>query len=201
LKRAALLTAFLLIAGCAHDGQRPVTTDERAEVVKIGNAAVAKLMSTLKRNLGAALKEGGLPKAIEFCSQKAQTLTQQVNDQLVLVKVSRISRKYRNPADKPSPQDLKVLKYFEEKLKEGSLPPYKVVKVQRNGKTYFVYYKPIRVGAFCLNCHGDPRYMDPEVLRVLREKYPNDKALGYKVGDLRGAFKVVIPENALKKEG
>ncbi|WP_457755284.1 Tll0287-like domain-containing protein [Thermovibrio ammonificans] len=200
MRLKALLTCCLLFtaAGCVHQPQQPTKSEEK-EVVKLGNAACRKLMATLKRNLGMALKEGGLPGAIEFCSRQAQELTEKVNRELVLVKVSRVSDKFRNPKDRPTPLDLKVINYFKEKLKEGKLPPYKVVKVKKGTETYFIYYKPIRVGAFCLNCHGDPRHMDPEVLRILREKYPHDRALGYKVGQLRGVFKVVIPEKALKE--
>jgi hypothetical protein len=83
-------------------------------------------------------------------------------------------------------------------MKEGKLPPYKIEKAEINGKKYFIYYKPITVAPFCLNCHGEPSRMEPQVLKVLKEKYPHDRALGYKPGQLRGVFKVLIPEKNLE---
>ncbi|WP_457679999.1 Tll0287-like domain-containing protein [Thermovibrio sp.] len=192
-KLLGLLALTLITASCAHQ-QVSLNKREEKEVVSIGNMAVKRLMTELKTNLGMALKEGGFPKAIDFCASRAQELTEKVNRELVVVKVKRVSDKYRNPKDKPTPQDLKVIKELKEDLKKGKLPKY-VIRKEGN---YFVYYKPILVAPFCLNCHGEPTRMSPEVLRVLKEKYPNDKALGYKAGELRGVFKVTIPQSEVK---
>ncbi len=198
MRRALLLLLPFFVFSCVHR-QNSLTETEKERAVKIGNEAVMKLMKELKTNLGMALKEGGFPKAIDFCADKAQKLTQKVNRELVVVKVKRVSDRYRNPADRPDAFDLKVINYFRERLKEGKLPPYYIAESKEGGKRVVIYYKPIRVAPFCLNCHGDPKRMNPEVLRVLREKYPDDRALGYKPGDLRGVFKVVIPEKELEE--
>ena len=198
MKRTLSLLIPVFFFGCVLS-QKSLTETEKDRAVRIGDAAVMKLMRELKTNLGMALKEGGFPKAIDFCADKAQKLTQKVNRELVVVKVKRVSDRYRNPTDKPDTLDLKVINYFKEKLREGKLPPYYIVESEKNGERVVIYYKPIRVAPFCLNCHGDPARMNPEVLRVLKERYPNDKALGYRPGDLRGVFKVVIPEKELKE--
>lgn len=189
----ALAISLLLLGGCVHN-ENNLNKKEKERVVSLGEMAVKRLMSQLKTNLGMALKEGGFAKAVDFCAGKAQELTTKVNKELIIVKVSRLSDKYRNPKDRATGEDLKVIEELKEKLKEGKLPKY-VIRKEGN---YFVYYKPIIVAPFCLNCHGEPTRMNPEVLRVLREKYPKDKALGYKAGQLRGVFKVVIPEKAVK---
>jgi hypothetical protein len=44
----------------------------------------------------------------------------------------------------------------------------------------------------CLACHGSPKQFDVAVADLLREKYPDDRAVGYKVGDLRGAVSVRV---------
>ncbi|WP_456455672.1 Tll0287-like domain-containing protein [Thermovibrio sp.] len=194
MKRLGTLAVSLLLLGsCVHNGNN-LNKEEKERVVSLGEMAVKRLMTQLKTNLGMALKEGGFAKAVDFCAGKAQELTAKVNKELVVVKVSRLSDKYRNPKNRATGEDLKVIEELKEKLKEGSLPKY-VIRKEGN---YFVYYKPIIVAPFCLNCHGDPTRMNPEVLRVLREKYPQDRALGYKAGQLRGVFKVVIPEKEVK---
>jgi hypothetical protein len=195
-----VLLGFLVLLSCSCAQKATITKSEREKAVKIGNEAVVKLMREMKRNLGMALKKGGFPEAIKFCSSKAQLLAKKVNEELVVVKVKRVSDKYRNLKDKPDSLDMKVIDFFKKKLKEGKLPPYYLVKTAKNGKEYVIFYKPIRVAPFCLNCHGDPTRMDPKVLSILREKYPNDRALGYKAGDLRGVFKVEIPVEKLKEK-
>ncbi len=43
---------------------------------------------------------------------------------------------------------------------------------------------PLQEG--CLGCHGSE--IKPAIAAALNEKYPNDQATGYSVGDIRGAF-------------
>ncbi len=51
--------------------------------------------------------------------------------------------------------------------------------------------KAVPTGKVCLSCHGET--VAPEVEQKLAELYPDDKARGYKEGDIRGAFVVVKP--------
>ena len=46
----------------------------------------------------------------------------------------------------------------------------------------------------CVGCHGGPEQISPEVKSKLSELYPNDKALNYQPGQLRGA--VVLSRSA-----
>ena len=49
----------------------------------------------------------------------------------------------------------------------------------------------------CLACHGDPASMEPEVVAAIQAKYPEDKAVGYAAGSMRG---VVWAEAPVAKE-
>jgi hypothetical protein len=49
--------------------------------------------------------------------------------------------------------------------------------------------KAIPTEAMCLTCHGTE--ISPAVLTRVNQLYPQDKAIGFKEGDLRGAFVVV----------
>ncbi len=194
MKKKLLLLTLPFLFSCIHQEEVKVPPDTAQKVAVIGNRAIAKLMKELKSNLGLAIKEKGMAGAVEFCANRAQALAKKVNEELVVVKVTRISEKFRNPAHKPDKMDKKALNYFKSKLAAGNLPPYYITVFKKGNKTYYVYYKPIRVTQFCLNCHGNPKEMKPEILKVIKERYPQDRALNYKPGDLRGAFKVVIPE-------
>ena len=50
----------------------------------------------------------------------------------------------------------------------------------------FRFMKAQAVEAVCLNCHAAE--IEPEVEAALKQKYPNDKARGYSLGQIRGAF-------------
>jgi hypothetical protein len=201
MKRFVLLlsvsTFSLVFASCVHKKEVKVPQEKVEEIKAIGQKATKKLMMELKSNLVKALKEKGIVGAISFCAGKAEEITKEVNSELINVKVSRVSEKYRNPGDKPDEIDKKVLKYFEKKLKEGKIPPYYITAVKENGKVSYIFYKPLIVNQLCLNCHGPVNEMKPEIVKVIREKYPEDRAVNYKPGDLRGAVKVVIPDEAL----
>ena len=55
---------------------------------------------------------------------------------------------------------------------------------------YLRYLRPIFIQAECLNCHGSEIDMQQETKELIAGKYPNDKAINYKLGDLRGAVSV-----------
>ena len=48
--------------------------------------------------------------------------------------------------------------------------------------------KAIPTDGLCLQCHGTA--IPAEVADKLAELYPHDKAVGYREGDIRGAFVV-----------
>ena len=197
VRKLALALVALTALGCAHT-KNQLKEKERfrareAAVVKIGDAAVKRLVGELKVNLVSSLKEGGFAGAIEFCSTRASQITAKVNAELSPVKIERLSDKFRNPENRATGEDLALIL---ELKRDRELPKY-VIKEKNDA---YVYYKPIKVAPFCLNCHGKPSKMKPEVKKVLAERYPNDRATGYKAGELRGVFKVVIPKEVLGEE-
>jgi cytochrome c553 len=46
--------------------------------------------------------------------------------------------------------------------------------------------KAIPTAAVCLNCHGTD--VQPAVKKAISEYYPDDQAVGYSKGQIRGAF-------------
>ena len=46
----------------------------------------------------------------------------------------------------------------------------------------------------CLKCHGQPeREIAPSTMEVLRRLYPEDRATGFRLGELRGMWRVDLP--------
>jgi hypothetical protein len=52
------------------------------------------------------------------------------------------------------------------------------------------YFLPVLVAERCLTCHGERAAIAEPLQRVIAERYPTDAAVGYAVGELRGAVVV-----------
>ncbi|WP_457640721.1 Tll0287-like domain-containing protein [Persephonella sp.] len=190
------ITGFLYSCGVKTADMSP---EKKAKIEEIGETASKKLLKTLKGELIEALKRGPLH-AIDVCSKKAIDLTKQVEQELNRgIKIKRTSFKYRNPKNAPDEYEKDALAYFEKAIKEKKpLPKFYIQKVKENGKTYYRYYKPLKVMPVCLTCHGKLQNMDPKLQTKLLKLYPQDKAVNYEEGDFRGVIRVSIPEDALK---
>jgi len=83
---------------------------------------------------------------------------------------------------------------------------FEIVEEAQRGKDrikYFRYMRSITLPPVtvlpCMKCHGTPNADDPMlrtapgVIEAIQEHYPHDKALGYKPGDIRGAWSIKIP--------
>ncbi len=166
------------------------TTDK--EIRQEAKAAIMKMGKTLQMHMKQNMKAGGSVQAASFCSDKASAIAKEVNESYAKgVQAKRVSLKYRNPANKPTADEAKVLQelhtMFDEKK---SLPK---ILVEEVGKNHYKVYKPIFINkGVCLVCHGADDVRDPAAYKLIKAKYPNDKAVGYKIDDLRGAFVVDI---------
>jgi len=179
------LSATLLLAGQVNKADK-----ELNQVIKTGQKSSQMLIKTLGKKLKSKMKEGSVLKALQFCADEAYNITEKVNQKLpVGVRVKRVSRKQRSPANAPLADEIAVLNSFEALQEANIIFPKELVQ-KVDSKTY-KYYKPLTMKKLCLNCHGDVS-KDIEYKRALAQRYPLDKAMGYKEGDLRGAVVVTI---------
>ncbi len=161
-------------------------------VVQLARAVADSLGDELMALLSQALQRGGPATAIRFCADSAQvrTLRHWRNG----VYIRRVSERVRNVDDTPDALERQLLQGLAEALRAGTLPP-ELVEVTRaaDGSYQLQYMRPILVQQTCLPCHGDPAQFGPEVRDVIARRYPDDRATGYAVGDLRGAVSVRVP--------
>lgn len=184
----------VLLAACGG-GTADLTGEQEAKVAEIGSGAARALASDLMGHLAAALEEGGPVSALEICSDRALSLTDSVAMRLGDgVSLKRTTLRYRNPLNAPDETDAAALRQFEESAIAGDPMPHVIVKTVRE----YRYYLPVRVSVPCLQCHGQPGDMDPEVVRFLNERYPEDQATGYVEGDFRGAIRVSISRGRIE---
>ena len=181
------LACILLLAGCGGQGQLSET--ERDALVERSGEIARELQMALGKRLKAALQEGGPVAGIEVCKDMAQPLTKEVAAGFKAATVSRTALRYRNPANAPDPRSTAVLRSWERQLgREGT-----VLEPQVDGaEGTVIVHRPILTAPLCLQCHGDPESFPPDLQQALSEAYPNDKAVGFAAGDLRGAFRIVF---------
>jgi len=148
-------------------------------------------MEDLKSVLMKNLIEGGPLQAITVCSDTAQELTNIIGKKNN-VELKRVTFNSRNPKDTADTFETKVLSRWHELMNEGSFDKeteyLEIVEIE--DKSYARYMKPIFIQGPCLTCHGGENMISSEVKDLLKKKYPDDKATGYKPGDLRGAISI-----------
>ena len=181
-KPLVFLLLTLGIGAQASPGDQPGDT-ERAQ------AAVAEFGQALKTELMAAMQSGGPVDAIGVCNIQAPRIAEQIsaaND----LQISRVSLKNRNPGNAPNDWQARVLASFEERKRAGEdasgLTWQETAKIGE--VTEFRFMRAIPTAALCLQCHGEA--LAPPVSQKLAEIYPDDKATGFREGDIRGAFVV-----------
>jgi hypothetical protein len=153
---------------------------EAAAALQQAQAAAKQLGGTLKARLQAAMKEGGPEAAMQVCASKAQELTAAAQEPSV--QVGRSSLRLRNPKNAGPDWVRDWLKQTGERPLEGLEPVVEITE------THARFLKPIGVEGVCVTCHGPKDAIPPQVASLLAEHYPEDQAVGYAPGDLRGVI-------------
>ncbi len=168
-----------------------LTESRRQEILQQGGEASGALLATLGPKLKAAMMAGGPEHALEVCQKIGQPLTREISDNLAGLTLSRVSLKPRNPANAPDGLDTEILTEWQKAVTDEGVSPSDEVRV-KDGKVA-VFYRPIIIQNVCLKCHGDPETFSETLTAKLDELYPDDKATGYSMGKLRGAFRIEFP--------
>lgn len=183
-----LLFSVLFFSCGEKTGDETITEDQLAELREISGEFTKHLKSLLVERM----QTGGVMSAVTVCADTAQLLTKNfATDKNVYIK--RVSFKNRNPKNYPDDFESAALEFFEEMHAAGKLQQmseYAEVTRFEDG-TYIRYMTPIFIQAPCLNCHGEKSAMSDQVVSFLSEKYPEDKATGYELDELRGAVSIM----------
>ena len=144
---------------------------------------VKKFGGSLKPELKKAIKSGGPAHAISVCSEKAPSIAQGLSSDTGWM-VKRVSLKARSETAVPDAWEKKVLEQFDQRQADGESAAKIAFMEVVDGN--FRFMKAQGVEAVCLSCHAAE--IKPEVEAALEQKYPKDKARGYTLGQIRGAF-------------
>ena len=145
---------------------------------------------TLKGELQAAMKQGGPMAAVSVCNERAPEIAAQLSEETGFT-LRRTSLKPR--ATEPHDWERDVLKQFEARHADGEPPQsiewHEVASV--DGEKQLRYMKAIGTKGVCLTCHGTD--IDPALKAKIDKLYPEDRAVGFEEGDIRGAFSITAP--------
>ena len=159
--------------------------------------ACAELIKTLGGQLKAAMQSGGPEAALPVCQAAAIPLSKGVAEKFEGLTIKRVTDRLRNPANAPDKADLRALEHFKKAPADPQLLAH--LSTGADGQT-LRYYQPLVVSETCLKCHGDRDTMSEKLRGLLEQSYPDDKAHGYSLGELRGLIRVEqkMPEDAEK---
>jgi hypothetical protein len=186
LARLTAATAILATTTLSAETAPNPNVEEAKGIVK-------EFATTLQGELQAAIKEGGPINAIAVCQDRAPAIAADLSERSGW-EVGRTSLKTRNAADNtPDAWERKVLADFDARRAAGEdVQPmaYAEVVETADGKT-FRFMKAIPTAEVCLACHGTA--ITPDLATAIDERYPDDMARGYGLGDVRGAFSLTKP--------
>ena len=177
-----LLTGLTPALASADD---PMTEEAKGLIKEFAGQLQSELKSTMET--------GGPVEAISVCKDRAPAIAAELSESSGW-EVGRTSLKTRNTTlNTPDAWETRVLESFETRLADGqpvdTLTQAEVV--EDDGGRSFRFMKAIPTQELCLACHGET--IGEPVLKALDEHYPNDRARGFKVGDIRGAFTLSKP--------
>ena len=191
--RAVCVTWLVLLASVQAQPPRGTwrVADAPADLrplISHADLIVVSLQDELLRELRAGLKEGGPDFAIKSCHVDVVGVTRRIARQEG-VAAGRTSDRLRSPANRPRPW-------------AAPLVAANAGRQARDVDGFVVdlgdavgVLRPIAHQPICASCHGPADRLDPGVRSALKVRYPADRAIGFRRGEIRGWFWVEMPKN------
>jgi len=160
------------------------TENSTQDYLEKGKAIAMATGDLLSKKLFTAINANGPENALEFCNIQALPITDSMATELH-AKIKRVSDKYRNLHNAANNMELEYIKHAKLEIeKNGSAKP----KLITSNEKMIAYY-PIITNSLCLQCHGNIETdISKETKTAIQINYPEDKATGYDVNELRGIW-------------
>ena len=186
LTRSTRATIVLALIGASLGAW----ADEAAwvnEARQVASQVPPKLLATLT----AAIDKDGAAGAIAVCRDEAPKLAKAASEQSGW-NIRRVSLRPRNPKAVPDAWERAALEDFDRRAAAGESPAKleKAEVIVEDGQQVQRYMRALPTQQLCLSCHGAASSLSPAVAAQLNALYPADQAVGYRVGDIRGAMTI-----------
>ncbi|TYB80371.1 DUF3365 domain-containing protein [Bizionia gelidisalsuginis] len=144
--------------------------------------------AVLGKNLMGTIQRKGTIEALAFCNEQAYPLTDSMSV-VYNASIKRVSDKPRNEKNRTRGKELEYINAFKNDIKNHKEPVPIVAELENSIQVFY----PITTNVMCLQCHGKPTDdIKTPILKKIRELYPNDKAIGYGVNEVRGLWNVTF---------
>ena len=190
-----LILAILLgLAACNSQppGQQDRAIDQSQLmefVLKEGDRISNQAQMALGGQLKQAMSAGGPSYAVQFCNLSASHILDTLTIGYAQVKIGRRSERLRNQANMPSELEHQQLEKYQRQVQLGA---QLTAQLHQIGEAELLYTRPIMLNnPLCLNCHGSPEdQISKETYEEIKQHYPQDQAVNYQLGDLRGMWTI-----------
>ena len=184
--RATLGVVALIAAASVFAQEAPWVGEAR----RVAASVPPKLLAVLTEEITKSGPEG----AILVCRDKAPQLARAASEETGW-NIRRVSLRNRNPKAVPDAWERAALEDFDRRAAAGETPATleKAELVTEDGRQFYRYLRALPTQELCLDCHGLPERLSPAVKERLKTLYPDDKAVGYRPGEIRGAMTIRKP--------
>jgi hypothetical protein len=180
------LPLLVLLAGCSAPPE--ISAAREAELAARSARLADQFQTELQQALKAALAAGGPVGAIDTCATVAPAIADRLSAESGAT-VRRTALMARNPAAKPDAFERETMTAWRaEPLDEAGRPRVRVAAVTGQAGPEVRWIRAIPTQKMCLQCHGEA--LAPEVTQALAARYPDDRATGFREGQLRGALSI-----------
>jgi hypothetical protein len=158
------------------------------ELKNKGDSVATSAQQILVKNLTEQIHAKGFEFAVSFCNENANELLKNL-EIATNTSIKRLALKTRNKNNTCNETEANILNTLAEQYAQTGIITDTVV-IETDNK---IYYKTISIGMeTCLKCHGDKKNIDPIAYHKIRALYPNDEAIGFKLKEFRGAWKIKL---------
>ncbi len=154
--------------------------------IETSRAQAAGFLKELRLRLQAGMAESPMA-AIAVCQDEAPKIAERWSTESAVVR--RTALKLRQPRNAASEADQATMLAFAKRLAAGE-PASSVEEFGVTADGSRRYARALVTEAPCLVCHGES--IAPAIAKTIGERYPADRATGFRLGDLRG---IVVVES------
>jgi len=184
--------AGLLLSAAGSQGQPARWTIREAPVelrplIARADLMIAAMQDSIVRELSDKFEQGGADLAINSCHIDSALVAHRIGREGAAA--GRTSDRLRNPTNVPPRWALPVVTEYAGH-RSRDVEGFAVDLGDKVG-----VMRPISERRICGNCHGPVEGLSPRIRAVLADRYPADKATGFREGEIRGWFWVEVPKS------
>jgi hypothetical protein len=160
---------------------------ELRPAISRADLVVVEMQGAVLRELSDAVARRGPAGGFSFCHLDATVIIQRLGAASGTV-AGRTSDRLRNPANAPRAWAAPLVAAHAGQ-RAARVEGFAVDLGDRVG-----VLRPMVEQAMCASCHGTQEQLGPDVDIIRRQRYPADRAIGFRDGEIRGWFWVEMPK-------